>query len=553
MNTSGKGFYINKKFSYNTKVLNSSITEFEFLKETQNCFVQFSPINNILLNNLKQKFNITTFLIRGRIYDQNNLAKNFEKAIHMLLENENPKFFREIEGDYTLAIEHNNILWILNGRCSQYEIFWMYNNSQFIASNYLHLVSKNTQINYDLLPILCYGDEVNIYKDLYVLKRNSLLKIDYTKRTCKIKENIIPNLSIFSNKTTLDEIGEEVHSALLASVKNSLQGSSKSALLLSGGIDSGAVAKCLQECNANTIFYTWSSKNKNVSEYQYSKKIGEFLGYETVELIIDEPPYDNSLPKHICVDYPHTKTVSCWWECAFEQASKNNIDTIFTGHHGAIIGAPSHYIRNQLGSFWCNYGVYNLINNKIPLNITKLPIYKNEKQIHRGIDIFTVDAQKYLKTNILLRSTPAMNTDNYSYLINFSDRFNIPFEDVYLSSRLLDISYSIPAKFKQKKYGGFIINKIPLRYSMIGHLPKEIVSRCHSANLDFMDSQNFKKNLNYYLSMFKEDSVLVKKGIIDISKIRDMQRKPDSLIDKNRTSILISLMVENWLSINEKI
>lgn len=364
---------------------------------------------------------------------------------------------------------------------------------------------------------------------------------------------MIPSVSIFPNKTTLYEIGEEVHAALLASVKNSLQGSSKSALLLSGGIDSGAVAKCLQECNANTIFYTWSSKNKNVSEYQYSKKIGEFLGYETIELIIDAPPYDNSLPKCASVDYPHTKTVSCWWEHAFEQASQNNIDTIFTGHHGGIIGAPNHHVRNWLASFWYNYVVYNFINNKIPLNITKLPIYKNEKQIHRGIDIFTIDVQKHLKTNILLKSAPQMNTDNYSYLINFNDRFNIPFEDVYLSSRLLDISYSIPAKFKQAKYGGFTINKIPLRYSMIGHLPKEIVSRCHSANLDYMDSQNFKKNSNYYLSMFKEDSILVKKGIIDISKIRELQRKPDSLIDKNRTSILISLMVEDWLSVNKNI
>lgn len=38
--------------------------------------------------------------------------------------------------------------------------------------------------------------------------------------------------------------------------------------MLSGGIDSGAIARCLYECNADAVFYTWSSSNKNVSEYQ---------------------------------------------------------------------------------------------------------------------------------------------------------------------------------------------------------------------------------------------------------------------------------------------
>ena len=520
----------------------------QFLENKKTMFIQFIPAeySEILLE-LDSIPNLKAILIRGEIYKKENYQIKIVNAIKSLIESNDFNKFSEFEGDYSLAIETQDNLWIINSQCSQYEIFWKFDGEELVASNYHYFLTNKESINDDNLSLLCYGESVNIYDKVNVLERNSIIKLNYRNKKCYINRNLVKNRNIFNHNTGIDEIGEIVHTELVNSVKQKTNGKGKCALMLSGGIDSGAVARCLYECGVDAVFYTWSSLNKKVSEYQFSHKIAKRFGYEIVEIVLDEYPNNNSICKSQSDKYPHTKAVSPWWEIAFEQAYKDNVKFFFSGHHGSIIGQRN---KKEQSGLWINYDLLRFIEKYAKQQINSIiPNKIFNSFVPRGYDIFTPESKQIISRQSLIRTFPKMSTDHYSYFVNFCEKYNIFFEDAYLSSKILEIAYSLPKKYTSKEYGGFLINKIPLRYSMINRLPHEIVSRCYAANLDYISCTNFKNNYRSILKYFDSNSELVKRNIVDLLGVKKLLESNNYLLlDKNQDSICISYMIEKWLN-----
>ena len=547
----GKGFFLRKNLKVLDDICLLSKNEIskQVIESKKNTFVQFVPFEfgEVLLE-LSKLPKFKNILVRGEIYNQECYQSKLYFAIKTLIEKGDFSKFSEFEGDYSFAIETQDNLWIINSQCSQYEIFWRFDNEEILASNYHYYLTNKKNINDKSLSLLCYGENVNIYDNINILKRNSVVNINYKDKKCYIKNNFVKCKNIFNQNTGIDEIGETVHMELVNSVKQKTSDKGKCALMLSGGIDSGAIARCLYECNADAVFYTWSSSNKNVSEYQYSHKVAQKFGYEIVEIVLDEFPNNYSVCKNQSNKYPHTKSVSPWWEIAFEQAYKDNVKFFFSGHHGSILGQEKK--MKQQSGLWHDYNLLSFIENHIKRNFSSIiPTQKNDRHIPRGCDIFSPQIKDIISKECVFRTFSRMSTDHYSYFINFCEKYNIYFEDAYLNSKILDIAFSLPQKYTSKEYGGFLINKIPLRYSMINKLPHEIVSRCYAANLDYISSKVFNDNYKSILGSFDTNSELVKRNIVDLSNVKLLLKSNDSfLLGKNQDSICIAYMIEEWLN-----
>lgn len=540
------GFAINKKIDEPNNIeyyvsLNDNTNLFLF--QNSNSYLNFLPYDRelkFLFNIVKRKYGLTNILLCGRFFVDNGFNNKFDYAIKQLIHRNDYSFFKNVEGNYIIAIETNEMLWVYNSQCSEYMAFWSFRGNQIKISNYHNYISES--INDSLLTLLCYGDKLNIFNDVNILTKNSILMIKYKTRQCSITLNAISPQVVLNGKESLEEIGEIIYNALLNSTRQRLKGYNKIALLLSGGIDSSAIAKCLADLNANVVCYTWSSKNTKLSEYQYSKEVGQKLGIEVIELKIDETPNNFIFPKLTTI-YPFEHTLSNWSFISFEQAFKFGAQAMFAGLHVSPFENNLKIQKRKLP-----YNVFYLLNNYIPKIILNTNFYKHNNDLPgRDSLLFTKDAQQLINNHSrmpeLFNKAP---TDMYSYKINCCDTFNISYESPFLNKDLIDIAFSLPYNYKNIIHGNYVINKVALRYSMLNKLPSKVISHCYPANLNYIFGYNIYKNYEQILEYFDKEKYLIKNGIIDINSLRDIRKNKDAIFKASGT-IQIACSVQYWL------
>lgn len=540
------GFAINKKIDEpSNKEYSISLndkTNF-LLFQNDNSYLKFSPYDrdlDVLFNTLKKRYGLTNILLCGRFFINNEFNKKIDFAFKQLVCNNDYSFFKDVEGNYIVAIESNEMLWVYNSQCSEYMAFWYFSGNQIKISNYHNFISES--INDSLLTLLCYGDKLNIFNDLNVLTKNSVLMINYKTKQCSIILNAIKPDIVLSGNESLEEVGEMIYYSLLNSTRQRLKGYNKVSLLLSGGIDSAAVARCLADLNANVICYTWSSKNERLSEYQYSKEVGQALGIEVLEIKFDEAPNNFIFPKLTSI-YPFEHTLSNWSFVSFEHAFNFGAQAMFTGLHVGPFENSSKIKKRNL-----SYSTFSLLNNSLPQIILNTHSYKQRPDLPgRDSLIFTRSAQQLIKNHnripALFNKVPI---DMYSYKINCCDTFNIPYESPFLNKELINIAYSLPHSYKNVIHGNYIINKIALRYSMLNKLPQKVVGHCYPANLNYIFGHNIYKNYDQVLEYFDESKYLIRNDIIDLNNLRAIRKNKDAIY-KASGSIQIACSVQYWL------
>lgn len=548
------GFVIKKCIdnSQNVKYISFTVNELNegFLLKKYNSYINFFgkvlPYNDSvdnLFEEVKIKYGFKNILLSGRIIETANLNDKINKAFKYLSEQHSFSKFSEIDGDYIIAIESEDYFFAYCGQCSQYPAFWSFNGNCLKFSNYHKFVSD--KINRDLLIPFCCGYKINFFDDLLILKPNCALIVDYVAKKSKVITKVISPSNPFNGKETLPEISELIYSALLRSVENYSKDYDKIALLLSGGIDSEAIARCLYDLNKNFKCYTLSCPKEDASEFRFSKKTGNMLGISVSEIRPDLYHESLIIPKNKTT-FPIGHAVSNWSKILFEQAIQDDAKIIFTGHMAEILDGDK-----SEGSFSKHQELtqksYNFRTNICNRLALKYCIPRPFYNYINSFDIFTPEAIKKIK--VTFSNTKLFDTfllDMYSYKINGMDLYNLSYEAPFLSKELFDIAYFLPSWAISGYHGGVRISKIALRYSMVDKLPMEVVGHCYPGNIDYCLQTTLCSNYDDVVKFFTNEKLLIREGIVDLLKIKSL-RGNNKLIMKNAVPLQLVCNIQQWL------
>jgi len=484
--------------------------------------------------------NLDFLCISGSIYTMLiHEVEQIEQVFENALTKRDFSGFSNIVGDYIFSFGRNDTVIVFNGIGSQYDFFWNLKNGRFNGSTYHDFVVKTDDIDRNNLPLLCYGHGVNIYNNLNILSRNCALLIE--GKHCIVKNQAQPIKNILPTHSTLEEISEVLYGSLKTHIGHIISGKSKCALLLSGGIDSSVLARCLYDCNVNVDFYTWSTRNQIISDSSFSSQVAAMFGNKLNALLVDEEPYGNLYPRHPANVFPYFNPLSSWMEAAIILAKEAGNDMIMTGCFAESIRGSSMIQRLEPSlvasvSFWDVLGAIGGIGRYIHKKTSRSP---------RKMDFFTLEA----KTIIDNSTSPKIGAQMYSYKVNLMDYYRVELCSPFLNHDYTSLSRYMPKRYSNYHYAGFEINKVALRYAMLDKLPHSVVSRCYPSNTNHMIARSFLPKANELLRDFTTDSYLVRNGIVDLEKIQQALRIHDiNTFDKNKTTLCPLLLIEKWLS-----
>lgn len=455
-------------------------------------------------------------------------------------------YLSTIKGDFLIIMFDKEKIIVFNSLESQNELFWLYENGWLKISPYHYKIDES--IDENNLGLLCYGEGINIFKNIKVLKRGQLLTLKKNSSVCissvetqPINSSVLCNMGLF-------ELSEITYELIKNSIKRKICNRKNIGVMLSGGIDSSVIARVLYDLNVNATFITWASTNSLPDESKYADELCKKLGYKTNKIFVDSDI--DLLPKMKAKYFPYTHSVSSWWESACLFAKSQNIDILLSGQFAGFFDdsfslkkctTRKEMLTNMIHAYsnpWFNENIFK--------KDKKNNIY-DASNVFRKMDVFTEKSQETI-IHYINRSDFdefKMRTQEYSYKLNLFEPNEIYHDTPYLDIDIISFTKALPQEAKNCYCDGQNINKILLRYAMIGKIPHDIISRNYSANLSYMTQKNLldflKSNNNY----FDSNSILVRKGILNVDNINDIISSKNKI--QSNSMLSIAILIEDWL------
>ncbi len=434
-------------------------------------------------------------------------------------------------------------------------------------------IKHSCKLDFKNLAWITYGGDANPYQDIENLSAGHYMEI-WPK---KINRNHILNkLKSNFNNNNFNENANELRRLIVRSVEKRGRHFSSIGLLLSGGVDSTALAYALAECGYNFTCYTWDASNfcDSADESHYATETARYLGANIKYIDIGKFSSTDSLLFDPTWIFKAPYTHSCYrfiLESA-KKMSQDGIDCCMTGLYGDWV------MKGNLGSlmelFTLNYKYLSpwlllklmihgyscnipLLDNPLNKNNTRLLAEINTGVIteavnmqfqpnaltNHGIDFYTTDAVDAIVSDNV--PTP-ISLLLYSGFCNIYNPLNIYFTAPYLSYELMCFRESVPNYQKLSLYGGRMRNKIMQRKAFQGKLPKSITSRMNKQVWDIIFEVYVLPNTHIFNEILTENSQLVKLGILSKPALNKVFAS-ETLIRRCTLSLFDAAMSELWL------
>lgn len=453
----------------------------------------------------------------------------------------------KISGEFLVVFVSTTSALIYKSFEYEVPVFWNGTFHSFTVSSFHENITDRVKV--DSLAVFCFGDAVCLWEDINMVGNGEMIVLDKSGcNQCIMRlKNDAKSCDLKGKK--LDELGDRAYQLLTNSVKRKIRGKRNLGIMLSSGIDSSALLRVLYELNADVKVFTWASENELVSESKTSKALAHEFGYDFVEIFVDKAPYNDITTLNQNGNCPVFRSVSPWWERACNIAKDLGVTTLISGHYASVFGG-----QFSLKSFPWALKLSVLRNALVDPHFL---IYKKNATAtdlmlkYRKMDILTETAKATVLSYICGRSDiNEMALQEYCYYRNFFLPMGISHCAPYLDSEIVSFCEEIPIEYKSSYYVGKMINKIVLRASMINRLPKSIVNRTYSANLDYMVEKNLDRFCEKSQLIISSDSFLVRNHVINYDRFNQAVRDP-VVRHENAEAIINAILLDQWLSNRE--
>ena len=537
---------------------------------------------------------------KGHIF---NTQGDLECILHLYEECGNTLWNR-LRGQFAVAIydlKHNTLL-LARDQIGIKPLFYYKNDSCFLFGSEMKSIKShpsfeselNPQAIADFLSLQFVPKPQTIYKGVYSLPPGSTLIL----KDGRIEVSKYWDIEITSDGSPPDReaIAAETEQLLRTSIKRRLISDVPLGILLSGGLDSSAIAALAAE-TANGPLKTFAIvfKEKTFDESSYSRMMADYLKTDHHELVLDAVTMLDSMEEiSYYFDEPFCEgsTFPIYHICRYAKdyvtviLSGEGADEIFCGYETYSAGHMARYYRLVPSPMQraLRYAAQKLpvSDNKVSLDI-KLRRFTDgarfsppkahfwyrtsmnddqkllalSRDFREGIDRVAT-SELYEEVFASLQSKDVLNklmvTDCRIHLVDDlllrADRMSMAhtmeLRVPYMDIDLVNFAFSIPSRSKIKG----LSNKVPLRDAMKGKIPDEIRKRA-------------KKGLNMpYQKWFKEkgwrellhDSLqkenLEPLGIFDCDEVQTILREHVEGTHNNAHALWTMLNLILWLKNN---
>lgn len=514
--------------------------------------------------------------------EKKEIRTNYASIVQRHYFNFKEKFHLYLSGNFTLVLFDKNKkeLLILRDRFGSRPVYYSkYKNFFVFSSNIKDLseinlleISLNKHKMMDFLSLRYRNYEDTFFKNINKVKYSSYLSfkdqkiefIDYSAKFKKYPSNI-DFFKFFFEKA----------------IKNSIPFGLKKGVMLSGGLDSSAIATGFSNLGKSEIYgfsgnfcFLPDEKKENTDETEYQEIISNLLNIEHSKIDLKDISPFETINKYLSVmSEPFHMPNLYLFEKIAQEASRKKIEVLFDGQDGDNVISHGLFkffdLFSSLKIFSLAKEIISYSNfHKIKkFNVFKFVIinfFKKKFHIYRKRNDTILNDKDFFSKDYYWKDFDSpfnshkenMDSDLHSiafeYRYLFFKNFEIETRSPFYDSNLVDYCISLDSKWK--------LNKGKTRYILRSYLdmylPKSISMRHKKANL----SNGLIFNLSHKdYSLLKEEyenmnSFLRK--IIDIEKLEAILNKfknPEFLNEREIMSAMAFFLANKWIEKYKKI
>jgi asparagine synthase (glutamine-hydrolysing) len=272
---------------------------------------------------------------------------------------------------------------------------------------------------------------------------------------------------------SVNEIKETLLRKMQKAVESQLMGEVPIGVLLSGGVDSSAIAYFINRCGANLT--TFNIGFPEVNEFEYSREVAKKFGLKHVEILTTTDELLASFDKiMLAIDEPIADP-ACLPLYSLCEELKKHVTVVLSGEGGDELFAGYNQYQHVLSGnvpynarfnffvekSWYFQNYSDFLNNKhLPPHVLRYRKYFEEQPLLNGM--LAYDMKTWMPENLMMKADKIMMAHSLEGRFPFLDK------------ELFEFAALLPQKFKLGTNG---ITKWILKELVAPHLPKKIINR----------------------------------------------------------------------------
>ncbi len=472
--------------------------------------------------------------------------KRYYSYLHQALVKDDFTPLKQIDGDFVGSIVTPNEALLVRSIESRTPLYFrVAKQSLSWSTNYLDLVDPLSEIDVDRLAICAWGASIIPYRKVQALKAGSYVRFKRNGVNHGVYDSLLE--SSVSTKMSLSDWGDYCRDLLFNSIRKRAKRFRNVGVLLSGGIDSAAVARCLVDLGANVTCYHYASPSyPPADETDYARAVCDYLDVPLTIINVS----DDRLPGGKLLDpswrfhVPHNHTLFGHWK-RFVDVVGTEIDCVFSGAGGdAVFGAPGFRIWSAIAGSRLR-DLPTLL--KHTLSVPSFPT--NDPHLGtvppaRRFDYYTEESSravhKYISEQGIGRSDEVGGLYNTSIDIDLLRPRGLVALVPYASREMKVLRRDIP--YSRLPFGGEFVPKPILRMAFLDQLPARTIQRWSPPHLGGVMQEFCLNNKDVIRTIVTQGSKLSKMGIIDHGRLLNLMGREQSLRSNARTIIANSLV-----------
>ncbi|MBR7673807.1 asparagine synthase-related protein [Streptomyces daliensis] len=397
----------------------------------------------------------------------------------------------------------------------------------------------------------CRGDEVFVYRDLTPVLPGQIVVVDRDRATVVEYDPIVP-LDL-PRHTSMPEYAEIAYDLILRAVRP-YAARGRIGILLSGGLDSGAVLTALVESGADVVAYHQATDDPLADESGYAREICEHLGVPFVPVMMDRD--EGYLNEKWEFPHPFNNIAFRWVEQIADRIERDGITFLTWGRDGDMVFGPTRY------------GLHDVLRGDLRP--------REKTALCRGLLCSRFELSRVLRS--ALPSSSVLDDlvptgDNARATDFLTPRPGVPddrFDDEYAardhcveltvwrprgiqlcnplgSKDLKRFAARMPNAYRLLPYQGRLITKPVLRLLLSTRLPERIWRRYGRLWLDSPHKDYVLHHSRTLAGLIgRPDAHLVRMGIVDPQRLAGVLAEPASL-RRNAEQLMCAAMTELFL------
>ncbi len=262
--------------------------------------------------------------IVGSIDSHPQLSERIAKAL------QREEYTELLIGDYCGCLVTEGDIWLWKTRASTTNIFYRRDGLRLCWSTDPRTLVTEQDLSRGGLAQCCLGEDVFVYPSLPYVAAGTIVRCSVT-RTQTIPFDQLPT-GFPQKPVTLSELASAARSALCDATRPLALARAKIGLLLSGGLDSAAVAAALASQGANVTAYHLRFGHPAADESAYAQAVCQALSLPLV--IIPATTGSEYLSDQWRFPHPYGHAGLRWMQLLAEAASRDGITILTTGRGG---------------------------------------------------------------------------------------------------------------------------------------------------------------------------------------------------------------------------